>query len=183
MLRQISVAHLEHRGKDMEQVITSGQGNSGFLGNPRTFEEATRYCELLAASSFVPKTYQGRVPDIMVALQMGAELGLKPMQALQNISVINSRPALWGDAMLALVKQHPEFEWIKETIGDDNAQCVVKRQGEPAHTVEYSTTGSTQIRPIITYNGYLTNQYRYAAHAISISYDGIRLGILLRSII
>ncbi len=36
----------------------------------------------------------------MLAVQLGSEVGLRPMQALQNIAVINGRPAVWGDALM-----------------------------------------------------------------------------------
>jgi hypothetical protein len=41
----------------------------------------------------VSKDYGGQPEDIMVALQLGSEVGLRPMEALQNIAVINGRPA------------------------------------------------------------------------------------------
>ena len=33
---------------------------------------------------------------------MGREVGLSPLQALQSIACINGRPAIWGDAALAV---------------------------------------------------------------------------------
>lgn len=75
---------------------------------------------------------------MLVAFQMGAELGLRPLQALQNIAVINGRPCLWGDAMLALVTGHPEFVDIHEEIGDDRATCTVKRRNRTAVTRSFT---------------------------------------------
>ena len=37
------------------------------------------------------------------------------MQSLQNIAVISGKAALWGDSLLALVKQQENFNGIKET--------------------------------------------------------------------
>lgn len=102
---------------------------------PQTFDQLKIFAEMAAKSSLVPKDYAGRPENIMLAVQMGSELGLAPMQALQNIAVINGRPAVWGDAMLALVKCHPEFESIQESIegaGDKRvAVCTVIRRGQP----------------------------------------------------
>jgi len=56
---------------------------------------------------------------------------LQPMQAMQNIAVINGRPSIWGDAMIALVRACPAFEYINETQTDKEATCVIKRKGEP----------------------------------------------------
>ena len=71
-------------------------------------------------------------------MQWGFEIGLSPMQALQNISVINGRPSLWGDAMLALVQSHPEYDGHKEYIKDNVAYCEVKRKGCDLHVSTFS---------------------------------------------
>jgi hypothetical protein len=71
--------------------------------------------------------------QVMIALQMGAEVGLPPMQALKNIAVINGRPTIWGDALLAIAYAKNLIEDITETItgeGDKRvATCTIKRRG------------------------------------------------------
>jgi hypothetical protein len=56
------------------------------------------------------------------------------MQALQNIAVINGKPSVYGDAMMALVQASPVCEGIDEHIegeGTPNpvAVCVARRKG------------------------------------------------------
>jgi len=71
--------------------------------------------------------------QVMIALQMGAEVGLPPMQALKNIAVINGRPTLWGDALLAIAYSRGLIENISETFSGDGekriATCTIKRRG------------------------------------------------------
>jgi hypothetical protein len=62
------------------------------------------FSKLIANSNFVPQEYRGKPGDILVCLQMGAELGLSPLAALQSISVINGKPSVWGDGAIALVQ-------------------------------------------------------------------------------
>jgi hypothetical protein len=75
----------------------------------------------------------------MIAIQMGADIGLTPMVALQNIAVINGRPSIWGDGALALVRGAGVVEKFKETIegeGDKRAAtCVLKRKGDSDETI------------------------------------------------
>jgi hypothetical protein len=99
--------------------------------SPRNFDEAWRMAEILADSDFVPKDYKGKPGNCLVAMQWGAEVGLKALQAMQNIAVINGRPALWGDAVIALVRGSPLCEWIIETEDANSSTCRVKRRGEP----------------------------------------------------
>ena len=104
---------------------------SGFSLVPKTLDEAIRFSELLSKSKIVPESYQGKPGDILVAIQMGTDLGLKPLQCLQNIAVIKGRPAIWGDALVALVRASGQLEYIMDE--DDGKECTVrcKRKGEP----------------------------------------------------
>jgi len=107
---------------------------------PQTMDEALRFAEILAGSSIVPKDYQGSPGNILVAVQLGAEIGLPPLQAIQNIAVINGIPSIWGDAMIALVRGSGLLESIEETISDDGqeATCTVQRRGEEPVTRTFS---------------------------------------------
>jgi hypothetical protein len=103
---------------------------------PRTLKEAIEFATLIADSGMVPKDFAGRPGAIVVAIQMGMEVGLLPIQALQSVCVINNRPTLWGDGALAIIKGHPDFVSIEEndieTIKKNNkATCIIKRRGQP----------------------------------------------------
>ena len=97
---------------------------------PQTIEEALKFAEMLSKSNLVPKDFQGNSGNILVAVQWGAELGLQPMQSMQNIAVINGRPSLWGESVIALVKASPLCEYVIEEVTDNGATCKVKRKGE-----------------------------------------------------
>jgi len=112
-----------------------------FSLTPSSLKEAMEYAQIIANSTMVPKNYQGKPGDILVAVQMGAELGLKPIQALQNIAVINGKPSVYGDALLALVQAHPSFEDVKEAFDEktNTAFCSVKRKNQDEYTVSFSS--------------------------------------------
>ena len=97
--------------------------------NPTNMTEAMEFSKFLASSTHIPKDFQGNPNNILVAIQWGYEIGLAPMQALQNIAVINGRPSLWGDSMIAVCKAHPDWRGISETYieEEDKAVCLVKR--------------------------------------------------------
>jgi len=101
---------------------------------PKTFDELWKISKILASSSMIPRGLN-KAEDIFVATQMGLELNLYPIQAIQNIAVINGRPALWGDAVIGLVLRSGLLESFEEYFeGDfpnDNfmAICKAKRKG------------------------------------------------------
>lgn len=118
--------------------VTNRQGFA-----PATITEAMEFSKMLAASTMVPKAYQGKAQDIMVCVQWGYEIGLAPMQALQNIAVINGKPSVYGDAAMALVQASPVCEDIEEYFegeGTPNpvAVCVAKRKGRKPVVAKFS---------------------------------------------
>jgi hypothetical protein len=115
--------------------------NRGFA--PATLTEAIQFSDMLASSSMVPKAYQGKPQDILVCVQWGYEMGLAPMQALQNIAVINGKPSVYGDAAMALVQASSVCEDVEEYFegeGTTNpvAVCVAKRKGRKPVTAKFS---------------------------------------------
>lgn len=110
----------------------------GFDLSPQTFEQAMTFSTMLADSDLVPKDFKGKPGNCMIAMQWGCELGLKPLQALQNIAVINGRAALWGDAVIALVRSSPVCEYVIEEDDGSKAICRVKRRGEAEQVRTFS---------------------------------------------
>lgn len=118
----------------------------------RSFAEIFAFAKCIANSGLAPKGID-RPESIVIALQMGMELGLPPMASLQNIAVINGRPSLWGDAQLAVVRASGELEAIEEWFEADGkrlprnpvvytddtiAVCRVKRKGCEAMEIGFS---------------------------------------------
>jgi len=97
---------------------------------PQDLNQALQLADIMSKSNIVPKDFIGNPGNILVAIQWGMELGLQPMQAMQNIAVINGRPSLWGDAVIGLVRSSPLCEYVIEETIDDKAVCRVKRRGE-----------------------------------------------------
>ena len=106
--------------------------------SPRNFEQALTFSQYLADSDMVPRDFKGKAGNCLIAIQWGAELGLKPLQALQNLAIINGRPSLWGDAVIALVRSSPLCEFVLEADDGHTATCRVKRRGEPEQTRTFS---------------------------------------------
>lgn len=111
-----------------------------------------RFSTAVQKSGLAPKGIQS-AEAIFVAIQMGLEVGLTPMAALQNIAVINGRPSIWGDAQLAVVRGTGEMEVFEEwfeagglriarnptSYTDDTcAVCRVKRRGFEETEISFS---------------------------------------------
>jgi hypothetical protein len=77
------------------------------------YDELVRFAETVASSGLAPKGMENP-KAVFVAVQMGLEVGLTPMAALQNVAVVNGRPTLWGDAQLAVCRGTGELELFEE---------------------------------------------------------------------
>lgn len=105
-------------------------------------DAARPVAELLSKSELVPKQFAGKPMDILIAGAMGARLGLDLFSSLAGIAVVNGRATLWGDALLAVCQQHPQFEdYHQEITGEGEqmaASVTVKRKGRSPHTEVFS---------------------------------------------
>ena len=110
--------------------------------SPQTFEQALTFAKYLSESQLVPKDFVGKPGNCLVAIQWGMELGLKPLQCMQNIAVINGRPSLWGDAVMALVLASPTCKDVIERYegtGDNfTAVCIAQRHGKADKVARFS---------------------------------------------
>ena len=123
-------------GSDFQKLIqkpVSFGANGVEINNT---DDLHRCASFIFNSGIAPKGMD-TVPAVMIAISLGAELGMKPMSALQNIAVINGRPSVWGDAMLGLCRQSALFvaedfkEWEEDLGGEEGmtAFCESHRVG------------------------------------------------------
>ena len=110
---------------------------------PTNMDQLWRMSKMVAVSGRAPKGMD--TPEqIFVAFAHGLEIGLKPMQSLQKIAVINGRPSVWGDAMMGLVLASGLCEDVEEHFEGDpgsegyTAVCTVKRKGMPQAVATFS---------------------------------------------
>jgi hypothetical protein len=178
--------------------LTKRESDVGFSLQPKNLQEAMKICEYLASSSVIPKQYRGNSADILVAINYGQEFGLKPLQSLNSVGVINGSPGLYGDAPLALCKRSPEFEFIledneafayardkvkgwghlKDVNKNDTSICVVKRKGEPPVVREFSKEDVSQAKLGNVHKTYpkVMRRYRARSQALRAAFPDVLKG-------
>jgi hypothetical protein len=108
-----------------------------------------RFSQYVAKSGLAPKGVES--PEaIFVAVEMGMELGIPPMMALQNTAVVNGRPGVFGDLPLALVRASGLLEeYSEEEIGKPGEdtwgfKCICRRLGSPKSKSEVFTVADAK---------------------------------------
>lgn len=105
--------------------------------NATEWQAMTQMARALHASGFLPNSINS--PEKAVAIILaGRELNIGAWQALQTINVIQGKPTVSPQLMLALIKTSGQLEDIK--IDGDAKGCTVmmKRRGNHPHTETFS---------------------------------------------
>lgn len=98
-------------------------------------DAAAKLATALCNTEMVPKQYRGKPDDGAAAILYGAELGMNPIQSLQNVMVINGKPGVEARTMVALLNRRG---YIVETAETSDTRVTV-RGTAPNGRVEEST--------------------------------------------
>lgn len=99
---------------------------------PKSIDEVTSLAEVLAKSTLLPDALKNKVPDVVVSILAGQELGLSPMAAIRGVHVVQGKPVLSADTMVALVLASglaEYFSCVEET--ETRVTYETKRKGSP----------------------------------------------------
>ncbi|SFG87561.1 hypothetical protein [Ensifer sp. OV372] len=97
---------------------------------PQTFEETLRVARAVVASGLAPSALVGKLTGddaaaaVAVAIMSGAELGLKPMVSLRSFTVINGKPALYGDGLINVVRMSGKVAYLRTGCEERNGKMV-----------------------------------------------------------
>lgn len=86
---------------------------------PQSIEEVFRVSRGVVQSGLAPdalvkgKDDDAAASSVAVVIMSGAELGLKPMVALRSFTVINGKPALYGDGLINVVRQSGKVTYLR----------------------------------------------------------------------
>lgn len=123
----------------MNEITIQNAQRGELLPAPKSTAEAMELAKTLASSQLIPKAFQQRPGDVFVAMMWSHSLGIPIVQGLQGIAVINGKPSLYGDALLAVCMGSGQMADIEETVtgSADNltATCKVTRRGKPTPVV------------------------------------------------
>ena len=106
------------------------------MAHAEAMTAAKQLADALCASELVPATYRGKPGNGAAAILYGAELGLNPIQSLQQIFVVHGSPAIYARTAVALVMR---AGIIVETIASSDDSVTVRATNSRTGQVEEST--------------------------------------------
>jgi hypothetical protein len=125
------------------------------------FAGVQRYANIMVQAGMVPlykdDTYEKQLARTIISINLGRRVGLSPEESVASIYVVNCRPVIFGDAPLAICRQHPawvesgfeEYFEVNGHVVDGNpkpedfknpsTRCVVKTLRKGAAKAKVST--------------------------------------------
>lgn len=135
---------------------------------------------MLVTTGFLPQAI--KTPEQAVAIILtGRELGIGTMAALNNIAVIQGKPTVSPQLMLALINRTNQVEDISIQTGADGAACTIKRRGRSPYTARFGPKEATAMglsgkdnykkQPATMY------KWRAVAEAVRFTFSDVTLGL------
>lgn len=111
--------------------------NTSVFADKESFTLLYNIGKMFAKSNLVPKNYQKKDEDCMIAVDMANRMGVSPMMVMQNLYVVNGKPTWSGQACMSMIKGSSEFINVKPVYtGERNTDtwgCYIQ--------AEYKNTG------------------------------------------
>lgn len=117
-----------------QQEVTD-DGLELLVKQAKAMDAAYQLATSLCNTQMVPQMFRGKPDDGAAAILYGAELGLKPQQALQQVFVVHGQPAIYARTMVGLLKGKG---YTFETV-DTSDESVTVRGTSPRGEVEEAT--------------------------------------------
>lgn len=96
--------------------------------------------QMLVKTGFLPQSIK-TAEQAMAIILTGRELGIGMMAALNSINVVQQKPTISPQLMLALIERSGQLEDIQIAPHDGNSmRCTMKRKGRSAHTEYFGET-------------------------------------------
>ncbi len=108
------------------------------------FELMQRVAKGFSQSTLVPKSYQGNLPNCMVALNLARRIGADPLMVMQNLDLIHGNPSWRSQFLIASVNTCGRFtpltyQW-SGTEGEDDWGCTAVATSKVTGEVLEGTT-------------------------------------------
>jgi hypothetical protein len=97
------------------------------FASEQNFISSQRMAKALAASSLMPKEYQGNIPNVLIAMELASRIGVSVLMVAQNLDLIHNRPSWRATFLIATVNQCGRFtplrfRWVGQE-GTPNWGC------------------------------------------------------------
>lgn len=127
MTEQLELEEQQTESLDFEQADSSTLTTIAIVeADERAFQLQQRRASALAASTLVPKQYQGRdnVPNVMIAMNMAKRMDADVLQVMQNLYVVHGKPAWSAQFLIGTFNACGRFSAIRYQFNEEQTECT-----------------------------------------------------------
>lgn len=84
-----------------------------YFSSLEAFTTGQRMCQMLAASSLVPRDFQGNLPNVMIALEIANRTGSSPLAVMQNLYIVQGKPSWSSQFVIAALNSCGKFSPLR----------------------------------------------------------------------
>lgn len=107
------------------------------MAHAQSMHAAKQLADALCDTELVPTIYRGKPGNGAAAILYGAELGLSPIQSMQQIFVVHGSPAIYARTAVALLKSRAGI--VVQTVSSTDESVTVSATDPATGQVETST--------------------------------------------
>lgn len=108
--------------EEMQIVQTDEQVSEAIIEtaimNPKAMNQLAKVAKMYAAGTLVPPDYRNNPANCFIACEMAARMNLSPSFVMQNLFIVNGRPAWSGQACIALINGCGLFREVRFVMVD-----------------------------------------------------------------
>lgn len=82
----------------------------GTFGSSDNFTLAWQQAQMLSRSDLIPSNYKGKPENVLIAVEQANRLGISPFMVMQNLFVIQGRPAWSSKFLIAMINGSGKFD-------------------------------------------------------------------------
>lgn len=97
---------------NMPENVAPVQAQNNTLGifqSNDSFSMAARMADAMSKSTIVPKDYQGNSGNCLIAIDTASRMGISPMMVMQNLYIVNGRPAWSSQWIIAAINASKKY--------------------------------------------------------------------------
>lgn len=89
------------------------------------------FSKVIATGDLLPVAYRGKPANVMIAVGLGASMGLAPMESLYRIDVIQGKPTASAELIASNVRRAGHTLRLEVNQEPPAARCVIVRADDP----------------------------------------------------
>lgn len=110
------------------------------VAQSQPLEQKIQYANMMAKANLLPKAFAQQPGNVLLAMELGEALGVRPIVAMLQVHVIEGRPAAGSALIQSLVRRAGHKVRIKTNQEAGTATCTIVRSDDPDWPTEVTWT-------------------------------------------